>query len=426
MQRLIPFENPLKNKTVAQTGKFFLVGIIGFLLGAGAMFVFQSRARSGSLDGSLLGRQKTPIEGVVQTDTDAKNLRGADFSIFWDVWATIQQKYVGRNDLDYQKMVYGAVQGLVNSLGDQYSVFFPPQENKEFEEEVSGQFQGIGIEIGMKNGVLTVISPLEGTPAKQAGLLPGDMILEINASSTQDMTLDEAIKNIRGPKGTLVTLGILRKGWNASKDFSVKRDTISVPSVKYETAGNDVAVIRLYNFFAPAATEFKKAALQALLSGRRRIVLDVRGNPGGYFDSAVEIASWFVPSGTTVVKEDDGNGPFICDMCTARGLGLLANDKVVMLVDGGSASASEILAGALRDSKGVQLIGEQTFGKGSVQDVYPVDANASLKITIAKWLTPNGYNIGSVGLKPDIEVKSNASSTDDLQLQKALEVVRAL
>ncbi len=421
MQRLIPFENPLNNKTVMRWGRYVALGVACFLFGAWSMWLYANRAPSAGQ-----GPEKIPVQGVINANSTAQDLHGADFSIFWNVWATIQQRYVGRSNLDYQKMVYGAVQGLVDSLGDPYSVFFPPEQNKQFQDEVAGQFDGIGIEIGVKDNLLTVIAPLEGTPAKAAGLLTGDVIVKVNGSSTQDMSLDEAIKDIRGPKGTKVTLNIFRKGWDAPKDFSITRDTISVPSAKLDLIGNDVAVIHLYNFFAPADLEFKKAALQAMVAGRSRIILDLRGNPGGYFDTAVDIAGWFVPNGTVVVKEDDGAGAYVCDMCTARGLDLMGNDKVVVLIDGGSASASEILSGALRDVKGVKLIGEQSFGKGSVQDVYPIDANASLKLTIAKWLTPDGYNIGSVGLKPDIEVQNSATSTEDLQLQKALEVVRSL
>ena len=421
MQRIIPFENPLKNKDIAHGVAYAVLGISCFILGAWSMWLYMGRVPSVPPE-----QQKIPVQGVINANSNAQDLHGADFGIFWNVWATIQQRYVGREKLDYQKMVYGAVQGMVDSLGDPYSVFFPPEQNKEFQDEVSGQFDGIGIEIGIKNSELTVIAPLEGTPAKSAGLMSGDVIVKVNGSSTQSMSLDEAIKHIRGPKGTSVTLNIFRSGWDAPKDFSITRDTISVPSAKLDLVGKDVAVIHLYNFFAPADLEFKKVALQAMMAGRSRIIIDLRGNPGGYFDTAVDIAGWFVPNGTVVVKEDDGTGAYVCDMCTARGLNLLGSDKVVVLIDGGSASASEILSGALRDIKGVKLIGEQSFGKGSVQDVYPIDASASLKLTIAKWLTPNGYNIGSVGLKPDIEVKASATSTDDLQLQKALEVVRSL
>jgi carboxyl-terminal processing protease len=321
-------------------------------------------------------------------------------------------------------MVYGAIKGMIESLGDPYTTFFEPKEKQEFDNEISGKFEGVGIEIGIRQEILTVIAPLEGTPAQKAGIRAGDKIIEIDGISTKGMSLDEAVLKIRGPKGTKVLLTIARDGPETTQKIEITRDTIRIPSVKLEKIDNDIVHIKLYNFYGPASFEFKKAILETLLSGRKKIILDLRNNPGGYFDYAVEIASWFLESGSVVVKQDNGDGPFVCPGCESSGLPVFKNYQVVILINGGSASASEILAGALRDNKGIQLVGEQTFGKGSVQELYPLGKDSSIKVTTAKWLTPNEHDISEVGLKPDIEVKPSEEIDKDPQLDKAIEIIR--
>lgn len=423
MQLKIPFT---KDKYLSKDFFLFLggLGLAGLFFGLGIVF---SLYRFGLIGNGLSqpGIQDVLIKGVLNAEAPER-AKGADFSLFWDSWATVQEHYLNRKDLDYEKMVYGAIRGMVESLDDPYTTFFEPQAKEEFEEEISGKFDGIGIEIGIRNEVLTVISPLDGSPAQKAGLKSGDKIIEIDGVLTSGLSLDAAVKKIRGPKGSKVTLTVSRDGLGESKEVEINRETINIPSVTFKKIGDDIVHIKVHNFYMPTSFEFKKAVLETIVSGRKNIILDLRNNPGGYFDLAVELAGWFLNPGDVVVQQDDGNGMFVCGGCKASGLGLLKNHKIVILINEGTASASEILAGALRDNKGVRLIGAQTFGKGVVQEVFPLQGNSSIKVTTSKWLTPDGFDIGSLGLKPDIEVGDSEELDKDPQLDKAVEVVRGL
>jgi carboxyl-terminal processing protease len=365
-----------------------------------------------------------PPQGVTNTEPPTPLLADTDFSVFWSAWQLIQQKYVGRKDLDYQKMVYGAIKGLLDSLEDPYTLFFNPEQNKEFREEVSGKFQGIGIELALKNKVPTIIAPLENTPAYRAGLKSKDQILAVGPTSTIGLSLDQTIQMIRGPEGTIVTLSVMRQGWTEPQKFEIQRAVINIIGVSLEYPTNDIAHLKIRNFYESSETEFRKKAVELLISGKKKIIIDLRNNPGGYVDLTVQFSSLFLPPRSTVLQENDGNKMFICDGCQTGPIGGIFKDKnIVVLVDAGTASAAEIMAGALRDHLGVKLIGEQTFGKGSVQEVHEMANNASVKVTIAKWFTPNGTAIDGNGLKPDIEVKNNPDSFDDAQLQKAIEIL---
>ncbi|OGY39674.1 MAG: hypothetical protein A2418_00285 [Candidatus Brennerbacteria bacterium RIFOXYC1_FULL_41_11] len=423
MQLRIPFT---KDKYLGKN--FFLIlgsiGLSGCFFVLGVVFSLYRF----NLINSILSDQNISdvlIRGVFNFE-QPESTRGADFSLFWDSWAAVQEHYLDRSNLDHQKMVYGAIKGMLESLEDPYTSFFEPQARQEFEEEVSGRFEGIGIEIGMRDEALTVIAPLDGSPAQKSGLRSGDKILEVDGLVTAGMSLEEAVKKIRGAKDTKVVLTVSRNGIKESQKIEITRGVISVPSVTFNKIGDDIAHIKVHNFYAPVSFEFKKAILEMSLSGRKNIILDLRNNPGGYFDMAVELASWFLEPGSVVVKQDNGNGAFVCDTCKSTGLGLLKNYKLVILVNEGSASASEILAGALRDNKGTKLIGIQTFGKGVVQEVFPMQKDSSIKITVSKWLTPNDHDIGSVGLKPDIEVKDSEELDKDPQLDKAIEIIKSL
>ncbi|OIO48461.1 MAG: hypothetical protein AUJ32_00555 [Parcubacteria group bacterium CG1_02_40_82] len=366
------------------------------------------------------------VSGVFNKETGKPD--SIDFSLFWDSWTQIEEKFVNRSALDYQKMVYGAIDGMVKSLGDPYTAFFPPVESKKFSEDIKGSFDGIGAEIGMRKDILIVISPLEGSPAKKAGLLAGDQILKIDDKATADLNVDEAVNLIRGSKGTQVTLAILREGWSDTKDYKITRDVINVPILKYEIkdiGGKKIAYIQLYEFTENAANEFTKKVNEILNSNAQGIVLDLRGNPGGYLEVAVDIASWFVDGGKLVVSEDFGNGNK--NEHTSYGYKKLATYPTVVLIDQGSASASEILAGALRDDNGIKLVGEKSFGKGSVQELENLRGGTSLKVTVAKWLTPSGHSIMEQGLEPDIQVGRTQEDVDagrDPQLDKALELLK--
>jgi len=352
----------------------------------------------------------------------------ADFSTFWKVWNTLNEKSIYAKKVEDQDRVWGAISGLASSLGDPYTVFFPPKKNKSFTEEIKGSFEGIGSEIGIKEGVLTVIAPLKDTPAWNAGIKAGDKIMKIDKVSTNDMTIDEAIDMIHGPKGTSVTLTILRNGENKTRDIVITRDTIQIPTIDTELRDDGIFVIKLYSFSENSVSLFRDALIKFMDSKSSKLVLDLRGNPGGYLDASINIGSWFINEGDVILSEDKGNGD---KQKVYRSHGpRLFNDKLglVVLVDGGSASASEILAGALRDHGIATLVGEKTFGKGSVQELVKITEDTSLKVTVANWLTPQGVSISLKGIEPDIKVPFTQKDLDakrDPQMEKAVEILKA-
>jgi len=351
-----------------------------------------------------------------------------DFSLFWETWSKLQEKYVDKEKFNTQEMIYGAISGMVKSLNDPYTVFLKPEDSKRFIEDVKGTFEGVGMEIGIRKGQLQVIAPLEGTPAQKAGLRPGDKIMKIDDKSTVDMTTDEAVNLIRGPKGTEVTLNIYREEWKEPKDIKVVRGVIEVPSLKWELKEDNIAYIKLYQFSEKASFDFRKAAIEILDSKAERIILDLRGNPGGYLEIAQDIAGWFLSRGEVVVIEDFGKNKEQ-NFYKAEGNEKLLSYPVVILINQGSASASEILAGALRDNRNIKLIGEKSFGKGSVQELEKLKEGSSLKITIAKWLTPKGESITDKGLEPDIKVEmtdEDYEQNKDPQLDKAIEIIKEM
>jgi carboxyl-terminal processing protease len=351
-----------------------------------------------------------------------------DFSLFWDAYGKLQQNFDDPSKITNQNVVYGAIEGMTNSLGDPYTEFFDPQQAQLFETNLAGSFQGIGVEIGIKDSLLTVIAPLPGTPGDKAGLKSGDQIIKINGQDATNMTSDQAVNLIRGPKGTSIILSILRDGWNSTKDFKITRDTINVPSMKWSLKNGDVAYIQIFQFDENLGSDFKTAALQILQSPAKKIVLDLRGDPGGYLESAQDVAGWFIKNGQTVTIEDFGKGKPQQTYKT-EGNAELANYPIVVLIDQGSASASEILSGALRDDRNVQLIGTKSFGKGCVQEVINLRDGSFLKITVANWLTPKGNSITNVGLQPDVKVgisDTDVQNKKDPQLDKALEIVNSL
>lgn len=348
-----------------------------------------------------------------------------DFSLFWDALEKIENKYIGRDDIDYQKILDGAISGMVNSLGDPYTTFLSEEDFESFKESIDGTFEGVGIEIGIKNDILTVISPLEDSPAKRAGLMAGDKILKIDDTVTLDITIDKAVEKIRGQKGTIISLLISREGLDEAKKIEIERDVINVPSIKWSAKENNIAYIQLFRFGADTALNFRAVAKEINSSGNiEKIVLDLRNNPGGFLESSVEIASLFLPEDKLVVVEDYGNGQK--DEYKTSGKPLLEGYPLVILVNEGTASASEILAGALNDQKQIQLIGETTFGKGSVQELDTLKKGSALKITVARWLTPSGKSINDEGLKPNIEVKNSLEDFEnekDPQIDKAIEFI---
>lgn len=348
-----------------------------------------------------------------------------DLTDFWKAWNTLNANFVETHasstlPTDKEK-VYSAISGLAASYDDPYTTFFPPVESKQFQENISGNFGGIGVEIDTRDGVLVVVTPLKGTPAEAAGIKAGDAIIAIDGKSTEGFAVENAVKLIRGPKGTTVTLTIVRD--RESSDIKVVRDTIQVPQTEdgLDTASG-VYHIALYEFTATSAKLFAEAFERFKQSGVKLLVLDLRGNPGGYLAASVDIASHFLPTGAVIVTEDRrGNG----ENDVHRSLGyddLPDGTKVVILIDKGAASASEILAGALKDNGVAALIGEHSFGKGSVQQLVQI-GDGSLKVTVARWLTPSGASISDGGLKVDIEAER---TLEDFKAKKDPQMDRAV
>jgi len=316
----------------------------------------------------------------------------------------------------------------VDSLKDPYTVFLKPADSKRFVEEVKGTFEGVGMEIDVRDGELQVVSPLEGTPAKEAGLRAGDKIVSVDGKSTAGITVDEAVSLIRGPKGTAVVLTVYREEWGENRNITIIRAEIDIPSLKLELRDDKIAYLKLYHFSEIASFDFRDAAIEILNSDADRIILDLRNNPGGYLEVAQDIAGWFLEKGQVVVNEDFGQGEEQIQYL-AQGNARLLSYPVVVLINKGSASGSEILAGALRDNCGIKLIGETSFGKGSVQELAELRGGSSLKVTIAKWLTPKGDSIADKGLEPDIMVEMTDEDYDSglvPQLDKAVEIIKEL
>jgi len=353
-----------------------------------------------------------------------------DLTEFWHVWNLLEKKFVTSatsTPLTDEEKVRGAIEGLVRTYGDPYTVYFPPADAAMFEADISGNFSGVGMEVGMRDDVITVISPLPGSPAEKAGILAGDVLVRINDQSTEGIGVDEAVSQIRGEKGTEVHFSVYRKGETEFIDITVVRDTIVIPTSKTEVR-DDVFIITLYSFNALSEMEMQKALREYVKSGKRKLVLDLRGNPGGYLQSAVAIASYFLPAGKPVVRESFGiDQDEQVYRSSGKELGSSAPKKLVVLVDGGSASASEILAGALQEHGVATLIGAQTFGKGSVQELVNLDDGSSLKVTVARGLTPNGVSISEGGLTPDMVVErtmEDRKAEKDPQLDSALEFLK--
>lgn len=379
------------------------------------------------LSGVYLGFENRPAVSKVTSIFGKEEAAPAavDFGPFWQTWNVLEQKFVGGDkEVADQDKVWGAIEGLVKSYGDPYTVFMPPVESKMFAEDIRGNFSGVGMEIGIKDEILTVIAPLKNTPAERAGLQSGDQIIKIDETATAGLSVDEAVRIIRGETGTVVTLTILKKGNEEPKEVRVTRAVITIPTIETALRADNIFVINLYNFSAVSPGLFRDALREFVESGSHKLILDLRGNPGGYLDAAIDMASFFLPAGKVVVREDFG-GNRDEDVFRSKGYDVFNDSlRMVILVDEGSASASEILAGALSEHGVAKLVGEKTFGKGSVQEVINITPETSLKVTVARWLTPNGHNISKEGLIPDFIVERGEDLERDLQFEKAVELLR--
>lgn len=370
------------------------------------------------------------------------SLSAIDFSQFWTVWQKLQEGYYDKTKLDSQKMLNGAIEGMVGSLGDPFTLYLPPTQNDNFKQGLAGQFSGIGAELGTKDKDIIVISPLDGSPAQKAGIKAGDIILKVDGTDTLNWSLSQAVDKIRGPKDTFVTLTVLHKNENKPAEIKIKRNIITVKSVtgwvkkisditgiqnsKFKTQKDkSIAYIRLSQF-GDSTNKDWISLIDKLNSQIQKeenfkgIVFDLRNNPGGYLTDAVFIASEFLRNGQTVVKEDNGSSdPKTLDVSRE---GKFLNTPVIILINKGSASASEIVSGALRDHNRTKLIGEVSFGKGTVQQAEDLGNGAGIHVTVAKWLTPNGTWVNGAGLTPDINVPLDSKDqAHDTQLEKAIE-----
>ena len=409
---------------------------LSILIIGGAIFYGGFQIGKGQL-ASLIRNQveveeETEIEEEVASSTDEF---GPESELLWDALEVAREKYLRINDISEEDFLYGAIQGVIDALDDPNSSFFPPEDAQKFTEDLQGNFGGIGAEIGMSDEGVIVVAPLEGNPAERAGLQAGDRILEVDGESTAGKTVEEAVIMIRGKIGVPVTLRIFREGWSEARDIKITRANIQIPTLKWEMLqapgeeSANVAYIQLFSFNANAAGAFSDAVFQSLFQGTKGVILDLRNNTGGFLDAAVRIAGHFVERGEVITYQKFRSGeksPLI-----SRGNAEYRNLPVVVLVNGGSASASEIVAGALRDHRGAILVGQITFGKGSVQELQDLGDGSTLKITTAEWITPNGHSIDKQGLDPDVEVElpepeEGAEEIEDTQRAKALELIAPL
>ncbi len=357
----------------------------------------------------------------------------ADLTLFWDVWGRLEKNYLDKKMIDPKKMVYGAISGMTAALDDPYTSFFPPTENKRSKEDLSGEFSGVGIQLGFVDKTLAVMSPIPGNPAAKAGIKAGDLILHIKDEAkgvdkdTNGINLVDAVDYIRGKKGTSVILTIFHEKDTKPREVTLVRDTINVPSVEISWVGknNKIADIKVNRFGDKTLEEWDKAVTEYLNKKGTGVVLDLRNNPGGYLQRAIDLGSEFISSGTIVQQQGvDQTESFGVDR-----RGRLIGVPLVVLVNKGSASAAEILSGALKERLGVKLVGEKTFGKGTVQEVEDLPGGAGIHITIAKWNLPSGKNIHKEGIEPDVKVEYVANDKDpkaDNQLDKAIEILNGV
>lgn len=417
--------NSRGNRPLFKISLFILILILMLLsFGAGLYMAAQNDlAREVAREeavylGKLIGKYSEPEKGKIQQDIN--------FELYWDLWDTLKENYVDSGEITDKKLFYGSLKGMTEAVGDPYTVFMDPQKSREFEESMTGTFEGIGAEVGIKDEILTIIAPLEGMPAEEAGLKAGDKVLEVDGESTEDMTLDEAVNKIRGEEGTEVVLTIFRKGEKESREISITRGVIHVNSINTKMREDGIYEIEVTNFNSDTLNLFNKAVEEALDKKAKGIILDLRNNPGGYLTTSIEVASEWVESGL-ILSEKFSSGED--NEYKALGRARLSNIPTVVLVNLGSASASEIVAGALQAHDKAVIIGEQTFGKGSIQSLSTFGDGSSAKITVAKWFTPGGRSISEEGIAPDIKVEytlKDYENENTPQKDKAIEVLNKI
>lgn len=401
---------------------YILIGSFVFVFGWESSTYYHSKKLT-----ETHGTQINSVFDTLPSLIPASNTE-ADLSMFWKVWDTLHEIYVDESAIDQQQMVYGAIKGMVAALNDPYTVYMTPTETKEFNQNLQGELEGIGAELTVKDQALVVANPLKNSPAEKAGLMPGDIVYKIDGSLTSEMTLFDAITKIRGPKGTKVTLTIIRKGIDNPFDLSIEREKVDVKSVSMEEKDKGIFHISINQFNDNTKPEFEDNISQLLLKDPKGIILDLRNNGGGYLDTAVDMLSEFLGETKTavIVKRREEKDTEVVHI---SGNPRLPTIPLVVLINDGSASASEIVAGGIQDYKRGLIMGEQSFGKGSVQEVDQLSDGSSLRLTIAKWYTPNDKNIDKVGITPDMVVKMSNEDFEknrDPQLDAAVDYLKKL
>lgn len=410
--------NFLKNFVIKINLGTLLIILLVFILGW----------QLGHRDYQLSWQSNKPNITVLNQPKSLDKNSTVDFKLFWQTWNLLSLKYIDNKSIDPQKLYYGAIAGMVAALGDPYTVFLPPESQKSTKEQLGGAFEGVGIQLGYnKDKRLVVIAPLKDTPADKAGVRAGDLIIEINSKDTSILSLPEAVNLIRGQKGTTVKLTLYRENENKPRDVALVRDTIVIKTVEYSAkttkSGKNVAYLRVSSFGEKTKNEWDTAIKEALSGDPKGVIIDVRNNPGGFLEASVYLASEFLSEGKVVLQED---GQGVKQNLSVMRTGQMLDIPLVVLINKGSASASEILAGAMQDRKRGTLVGDQSFGKGTIQSAEDLPENTGIHITTAKWLTPNGRWIHNTGLTPDIKVEIPADWTKeqpDPQLEKALEIL---
>lgn len=394
----LDLEKPRRGRVFGKVTAILLLFLVGLFVGRYLLPVGEFARR--------------PLQFVAVEDGQ----RQLVFPTFWEAWDLLHDDFI--NDIDDTRLFYGAVEGMVAAAGDPYTVFSDPQETKQFEENIEGSFSGVGIEIGKRDSAVTVIAPLTGSPADQAGILAGDIIVAVDDQPiAAEDTIDDVVSRIRGVRGTQITLTVIHEGESDSEAIVITRDTIHIESVQMTIGEDGIAHIAISSFNGDTAARMSGAASEALRDGVSGVILDLRNNPGGFLESAVEISSIFLEPGTLVVSEKgDQDKEYL-----AKNRPVLEDVPVVVLVNGGSASASEIVAGALQDQRQAPIVGQQTFGKGSVQEFKKLSDGSSIRVTVAKWFTPSGRSIDDEGITPDIAAEDNRDTEEDEALNRARE-----
>jgi carboxyl-terminal processing protease len=400
------------------TTAFFVLCVLLFVLGAG--FTLGLNVGRGGANPSGDGLVSLLSRGAPAPPTNSQP-RGAappasasadlqeQFQVFWEAWSVVDREYLDRAALDPHKLTHGAIRGMLEAIGDPHTVFMDPEQSEVSDAELRGTFEGIGVHVDLVDGRLRIVTPVEGSPGEKAGLRAGDIVLQADGKDLAGLTLNQAVNAIRGPRGSAVRLLVEREGWPAPRPFEIVRSDIKLESVRTRQLDNGIGYVRITTFAATTARDLRPPLERLMQAHPRGIVLDLRSNPGGFLQAALEVSSEFVSDGVLLFEEHaDGHR----DTFRAKPGGRATQVPVAVLVDKGSASAAEIVAGALRDRGRAVLVGEQTFGKGTVQNLHQLADKSTVRVTMARWLTPNEQPLQGVGLTPDIVVAPGAPNTD--------------